>query len=460
MEYYKNTEEAKEAYNKYIKGHIQNVNDALELLFTLDIPYVKDNIDRLREICSKHDESKWGEEEYIPYLHHFYPTCEEEANMYEEYDAAVFHHVRNNKHHWNCSEWVNEDNDLVQFNDDEYKIYTIERICDWLAMGYQHKEETPYGWWDDNKEGMVMPDYAREMIEDILHKVPNDYKLSFQITRGNLDESVLLEIKLDQIKTKSKNTDPARIDKSKNVKTTYIGMSDFGILNFKTTSESRSGYHYQTIEFRDMNYFNNIIKEGRPVTPEDIKKAVTDQDVNVWCTDESFAFWAWAHQAYKNDFLYIDDRIPNLKQAIQAPTVNNVRLNGGACKHILSVIDYITKPFVLLAIADDMNAYLKAEGEDKMHKQDVATQNQYDMVAQWDWSDIEDYTGLSKEQIIADIAKTTKISPSANPAQVIEDFVREALPGEPLGLIREISDKIEQELSGEIRQENDVNEGE
>ena len=219
-------------------------------------------------------------------------------------------------------------------------------------------------------------------------------------------------------------------------------MSKFGILNFKTTSQSRNGHHYQTVEFKDMKYFEDIIKSGRKIMPDDIKKAIKEQDINVWCTDESFTYWAWGHLAYKNDFLYIDDRIPDLKKRIQAPKVNNVRLNGGSCKHIISVIDYITRPFVLLAISDDMNKYLEGTKEDKYTKQTDETKAQKDQVAQWNWDDIEEYLGMDKLQILRDISKSLQIVPSAGMEDIVTDFVSEALPQEEQGLKRQIVDKV------------------
>lgn len=542
-------EQSIEQYKEYLTGHIGNVSKALELLYTLDIPYVKEHIDELREIVKEHDASKYEEPEWSAYLHHFYPTNDEEAMMEEEFDAAVQHHIKNNKHHWNY--WCDEENNLKDdIDEEEYKLYTIERICDWLSMAAQH-DEGPTEYYDINKDYIVQPEYARVLCDEVFPLVPDDFgKDMWKVTRGELDEdflpmnkevvdslgdrvkrsktsntieidtqmtnhdkqlkemeveypknpkdiiayeyyndngeyvidlkdgwedtvgnnyiiertkreayrilkqctkvinkkldeAVLNEMKLSQIKQKSKNQDPRRIQKSRNVKTTYIGMSKFGILNFKTTSESRNGYHYQTVEFKDMKPFEEIVKAGKEVMPMDIKTQLQNQDVNVWCTDESFAFWAWAHQAYKMDFLYIDDRIPNLKKAIQAPKVNNVRLNGGACKHILSVIDYVMKPFVLLAISDDMNKYLAGTGEDKMQKQTLGTQNQYDQVAQWDWSEMEEYLGKSRIEIMADISKTLQIIPNTDKGDIITDIVGEALPAEEQGLKRQIVDRLE-----------------
>ena len=656
-----------EKYKEYLTGHIGNVAKALEVLATLDIPYVTEHIEELREIVKEHDASKYEEPEWSAYLHHFYPTNDEEAMMEEEFENACKHHIRANKHHWNY--WCDEDNNLIEdIDEEEYKLYTIERICDWLSMAAQH-DEGPTEYWNANKDYIVQPDYARELCDEIFPKIPEDFgKDMWKITRGELDESlkedlymnrdvvdslgkrvkrskisnaieidtsmtnhdrqldeygnsgyvgqsksvrayeaedndrytatecdkllgvrsgatkaclvpsewhhtgsyyketdyydirlllaikdndeeviseydedeikkakesleelkswrkpklnsktykadvewltwsgtrkhpkatnhfvkntdveergsyyyfndehgiptkkmigsngtyvhkldesVLNEMKLSQIKQKSKNQDPERISRSRKVKSTYLGMSKFGILNFKTTSQSRNGHHYQTIEFKDMKPFEDIVKAGKEIMPLDVKAQLQNQDVNVWCTDESFAFWAWAHQAYKNDFLYMDDRIPNLKKAIQAPKVNNVRLNGGACKHILSVIDYVMKPFVLLAISEDMNKFLAGNKEDKFSKQSVATQNQYDMVAQWDWSDIEEITGKSKIEIMSDISKTLQIIPDTDKGDIITDIVGEVLPQEDQGLKRQIVDRIEDLIDNEDTNKN------
>ena len=550
-----------EQYKEYLTGHIGNVSKALELLYSLEIPYVQEHIDKLRDIVKEHDASKYEEPEWSAYLHHFYPTNDEEAMMEEEFENACRHHIRANKHHWNY--WCDEEDNLIEdIDEEEYKLYTIERICDWLSMAGQH-DEGPRDYWEANKDYIVQPDYARELCDEIFPKIPEDFgKDMWKITRGELDESlkedlymnrdvvdslgkrvkrsktsntieidtsmtnhdkqlkeenripkkyskyvkcmylagdgtymielkdnyetdygttyiqgnnkkeaieelelfieaqeklnesVLNEMKLSQIKQKSKNQDPERINRSRKVKSTYLGMSKFGILNFKTTSQSRNGHHYQTVEFKNMKPFEDIVKAGKEIMPMDVKKQLQEQDVNVWCTDESFAFWAWAHQAYKNDFLYMDDRIPNLKKAIQAPKVNNVRLNGGACKHILSVIDYVMKPFVLLAISEDMNKFLAGNKEDKFSKQSVATQNQYDMVAQWDWSDIEEITGKSKIEIMSDISKTLQIIPDTDKGDIITDIVGEVLPQEDQGLKRQIVDRIEDLIDNEDTNKN------
>jgi len=176
-----------EQYREYLTGHIGNVSKALEILYTLDIPYVKEHIDELREIVKKHDASKYEEPEWSAYLHHFYPKNDDEEKMGEEFDVAVNHHIKNNKHHWNY--WCDNENNLKDdIDEEEYKLYTIERICDWLAMGAQHGEG-PSAYWNLNKEYVIEPDYAKEMCDEIFNMVPEDYsKDMWKVNRGELDE--------------------------------------------------------------------------------------------------------------------------------------------------------------------------------------------------------------------------------------------------------------------------------
>lgn len=693
--------EANEKYLEYLEGHIGNVKEAFELLCTLDIPFIQENKSALSHIIETHDESKYDDFEWTAYLHHFYPTCDEDSLKTEEFEEACRHHIQNNPHHWDY--WVEDGKLIDDIDEHQYKLYTVERLCDHMAMSIQNNNK-PADWYFANKEHIIMPDYGYEFYEDILSKIPEDYDLSFHGTRtdgkperdivnedvglnkdyiktlgkrakvgnnnsavsisfkdaikdeyvggdgaymielndgwrdpaGNnyiwaknkreahqilksctknnlnesidsvigyrsigekelykllngetihgqfdnsaerqnesnekdvvcfftkpyawhdkrhqftikcklnpdklsygsgvyyaaknldktkiwtgrrgkveynldeiyaksydinnvvsmialngdnpfdmytddvsqeylnklkelgipierldsLKESVLLEAKASQLRNKTKSEDPARVKKSKNVKTTYIGMSKFGILNFKTTSESRSGYHYQTIEFQSLKPFEELIKKNGEIMPMDIKQAFNDQDINIYCSDESFTYWAWYHQAYQNDYAYIDDAIPDLNKRLQAPKVNNVRLAGALCKHLYSVLEYITRPFVLLAISDDMNNFLNQKSH-KYAKQTVATQNWYDAIKQWTSEDALEYLGLTREQIIMDLSKTLRVNPTTNLDDFVDELVKDAILKrkddiDPK-LERDIADKVIDELDLETEYEN------
>ena len=626
--------EANEKYLEYLEGHIGNVKEAFDILCTLDIPFINENKNELLSIVSSHDESKYEEPEWSAYLHHFYPTCDEDSLKTEEFEEACRCHIQNNPHHWDY--WVEDGKLIDDIDEHEYKLYTVERLCDHMAMSIQNNNK-PADWYYANKDHIIMPDYGYEFYEDMLAKIPEDYDLSFHGTRtdgkpereivnesvltkqldeyGNsgyvgqsksvraygaededkysatecdkllgvrsgatkaclvpsewhhtgsyyketdyydirlllaikdnneeiiseydedeikkakesleelkswrkpkltsntyradvewltwsgtrkhpkatrhsvknvdveergsyyyfndeygtpikkmigsngtyvnrLSESVLNEAKASQLRNKTKSEDPARVKKSKNVKTTYIGMSKFGILNFKTTSESRNGYHYQTVEFQSLKPFEELIKKNGKIIPTDVEKAFNEQDINVYCSDESFTYWAWYHQAYQNDYAYIDDAIPDLGKRLQAPKVNNVRLAGALCKHLYSVLEYITRPFVLLAISDDMNNFLNQKSH-KYAKQTVATQNWYDAVKQWTSEDALEYLGLTKEQIIMDLSKTLKVNPTINLDDFVDDLVKDAI----LKRKDDIDPKLERDITNKVIDELDL----
>ena len=454
-------EEANNKYLEYLEGHIGNVQEALNILINLDIPFINENKKELLSIVSSHDESKYEEPEWSAYLHHFYPTCDEDSLKTEEFEEACRCHIHNNPHHWDY--WVEDGKLIDDIDEHEYKLYTVERLCDHMAMSIQNNNK-PADWYYANKDHIIMPSYGYEFYEDMLAKIPEDYDLSFHGTRNNnkperevVKESVLNEAKASQLRNKTKSEDPARVKKSKNVKTTYIGMSKFGILNFKTTSESRNGYHYQTVEFQSLKPFEELIKKNGKIIPTDVEKAFNEQDINVYCSDESFTYWAWYHQAYQNDYAYIDDAIPDLGKRLQAPKVNNVRLAGALCKHLYSVLEYITRPFVLLAISDDMNNFLNQKSH-KYAKQTVATQNWYDAVKQWTSEDALEYLGLTKEQIIMDLSKTLKVNPTINLDDFVDDLVKDAIlkrkdDVDPK-LERDIANKVIDELDLDVEYEN------
>lgn len=447
--------EANEKYLEYLEGHIGNVKEAFDILCTLDIPFIKENKNELLSIVSSHDESKYEEPEWSAYLHHFYPTCDEDSLKTEEFEEACRCHIQNNPHHWDY--WVEDGKLIDDIDEREYKLYTVERLCDHMAMSIQNNNR-PADWYYANKDHIIMPDYGYEFYEDMLAKIPEDYDLSYHGTRTDgkperdtVNESVLNEAKASQLRNKTKSEDPARVKKSKNVKTTYIGMSKFGILNFKTTSESRNGYHYQTVEFQSLKPFEELIKKNGKIIPTDVEKAFNEQDINVYCSDESFTYWAWYHQAYQNDYAYIDDAIPDLGKRLQAPKVNNVRLAGALCKHLYSVLEYITRPFVLLAISDDMNNFLNQKSH-KYAKQTVATQNWYDAVKQWTSEDALEYLGLTKEQIIMDLSKTLKVNPTINLDDFVDDLVKDAI----LKRKDDIDPKLERDIANKVIDELDL----
>lgn len=188
---YLTPKEAHEKYQEYLSGHIGNVIEGIDLIIKCcsDNEFIQEEAATLRNIAKEHDKSKYGEEEYMPYLHHFYPTCPEEEQLTEEFELACKHHIANNKHHWDF--WIDPSTLKLRDIPDErvYKLYCVERVADWLAMAAQHDEDKST-WYERNKTAMLMPDWAFEFIDDIYNHLPDDYylNLSYKGTRGKLDE--------------------------------------------------------------------------------------------------------------------------------------------------------------------------------------------------------------------------------------------------------------------------------
>lgn len=158
-------------YLNYIAEHKDNVVKACfeigkELCNILNNNYFNVDFDDLQDRCFKHDESKYHDEEFIPYLNYFYsPGGKENEQAKVNMNAAFLHHQNVNDHH--PEYWILIDNDL-----DEPWINALpmsglaiaEMICDWYAMGMKFNN-TPYKWFMSKQE------YYQKMMNE------NTYKL-------------------------------------------------------------------------------------------------------------------------------------------------------------------------------------------------------------------------------------------------------------------------------------------
>lgn len=193
-DYYPTEDEARKQYEDYLEGHIGNVQKAMDIIIKscTDDKFIQDNQNQLINIAMDHDKSKRDDEEYVPYLHHFYPTNPDEDKRGEEFELACKHHILNNKHHWDY--WIDHETlELPEIKEDdyEYKLYCVERVADWLAMAVQKDNGDKNYWYEQNRHVIKMPDWAFKFVDYIYSKVPDDYYLQmpFTGTRGRLDET-------------------------------------------------------------------------------------------------------------------------------------------------------------------------------------------------------------------------------------------------------------------------------
>ena len=97
------------AYSKYVNNHIANVHIAFADFGPAICQYLESKFTGIHDLYTaarskilKHDDSKFSDAEFMPYIQKFYPwkgmnkTPEEVA---EEFDRAWMHHAKHNDHH-------------------------------------------------------------------------------------------------------------------------------------------------------------------------------------------------------------------------------------------------------------------------------------------------------------------------------------------------------------------------
>ena len=142
--------------------------------------------------------------------------------------------------------------------------------------------------------------------------------------------NLLLEKRMNQMISDTANQTPRLASRSDFVTSEYIGMSKFGIFNFRTTSQTNPGYYwFQSIEVPDLA--SKVIDED--ITPEFIKGLLEDEDIKVYCDDPSFLYWALKYKANSNDY--------GIEPETRSPKRNNTRLMGSNCKHLQSVMELL-----------------------------------------------------------------------------------------------------------------------
>lgn len=94
-------------------------------------------------------------------------------------------------------------------------------------------------------------------------------------------KEILKEAKLQQLDDKTRQQTPRLAGRADFVNTDYIGISKFGIFNFRTTSQTHPGsYWYQTIEIPDLQ---SKLEEAEEITPDLMKRLLEHDDIKVMC---------------------------------------------------------------------------------------------------------------------------------------------------------------------------------
>ena len=170
----------------------------------------------------------------------------------------------------------------------------------------------------------------------------------------------LNEARLGQLEQKTRSQTPKLADRADFVNTDYIGISKFGIYNFRTSSQTSPGnYWYQTLEVPDLG--SKLQDEN--IDSALIRQLVEQDDIKIYCDCPAFLYWAFKYMAYTRDY--------GSEPETRAPKLNNVRLQGALCKHLLSVVDLIKSGKLydqMTSDADNWMKYMAGEQYGNFHK--------------------------------------------------------------------------------------------
>ena len=157
-------------YMDYISEHKKNIQKAWDEIrnATIGISLLQRPaiLDEMSWRIKNHDDSKFSEEEFVPYRQHFYPVDGEDVDP-AAFDRAWRTHYRRNDHHWQY--WVDEDGDffISSYSVDNKICAYLEMVCDWQAMSYVMGGNA-VSYYESHKSSIQIEAYWREFLEEIL----------------------------------------------------------------------------------------------------------------------------------------------------------------------------------------------------------------------------------------------------------------------------------------------------
>lgn len=154
-------------YTDYIEKHRENVKKAWEIIDKATQKYKANSWGQqngcnahiiIDGLIQKHDMSKYSKEEFEPYRKRFFPIDGKVFDK-EEFEKAWQHHKDNNLHHWQSMQAIDYDHVFIL-------EYTIEMLCDWLAMAMNFNEGHR-DYYNKNKDDIMLEKWQREVLEDV-----------------------------------------------------------------------------------------------------------------------------------------------------------------------------------------------------------------------------------------------------------------------------------------------------
>lgn len=170
---FKDKDEAIVAYSKYVNDHIAYVHLAFasfgaKICHNLEEKYrgIHGLHSQVRTRVMKHDDSKFSEAEFVPYIQKFYAwedMDKTQEQVSEEFDKAWMHHVKYNDHH--PEHWIQwselEKRNIFMAMDD---AALVEMLIDWIAMSMA-RNQSVHEWWTANENGRKEKEKLMDQID-------------------------------------------------------------------------------------------------------------------------------------------------------------------------------------------------------------------------------------------------------------------------------------------------------
>jgi hypothetical protein len=178
------------AYNHILKGRIFDpvdieFEDSTSLKLTPED--MTEIVNCLEPVIKEHDQSKFSNEEFIPYRMHFHMTDaekkkaaedEEYANELEDaFEKAWQHHYLNNNHHTKYWMYEQKDGEIVKLDAPKPMDVPaiLHMICDWSGMSLKFRNGfSPISWYKTADEKFEMHPNSRKVCEYFLNILFDD----------------------------------------------------------------------------------------------------------------------------------------------------------------------------------------------------------------------------------------------------------------------------------------------
>jgi len=162
-----------------MRAHIQYFNTVVRHKWFVFLACFTMRVPLWRAIV--HDLSKFTRREWFPYVHQFFNSdgtprkVRDASGAYDpnaqslDFKRAWLSHQRN-PHHWQAHISIGDGGNLTALPMPE--TYAREMVADWIGAGKAYSgKSNPRGWYEQNKDKMILHPDIRTMVEKLLSRL-------------------------------------------------------------------------------------------------------------------------------------------------------------------------------------------------------------------------------------------------------------------------------------------------